>query len=193
MPRLDWKVALKGLAGFAIGVAVWVFLTPLYNRLIAGGAQAAIRAFEEPKVTNLRERDEKYWIIDRSDFDPRSKRPAVQLQDLTFNIVLLTALFAASPRTFSNRNVGGFVAAAVILGLTHVLGVIAEVMSYYANRFGMWSTVHYSGFERNFWGVANHSYRLVLMYAFAFALWWVFRDPGTVAASPAKAKKKRKK
>lgn len=191
MPRLDWKVALKGLAGFTVGVAVWVFMTPLYNRVIAAGAEAVIRAFEDPKATNLRERDEKYWIIDRSDFDPRSKRPAVQLQDLTFNVVLLTALFAASPRTFSNRNVGGFAAAAVLLGLTHVFGVIAEVMSYYAGRFGMWSTVHYSDFERHFWGVMNHFYRLVLMYALGFALWWIFRDPGT-AAVPAKAKKRRK-
>jgi hypothetical protein len=40
--------------------------------------------------------------------------------------------------------------------------------------------------------VANHSYRLVLMYAIAFALWWVFRDPGIEAPRPAKKAKKRR-
>ena len=40
--------------------------------------------------------------------------------------------------------------------------------------------------------VINHFYRLVLMYAFAFALWWIFRDPAAEAA-PAGAKKKKKK
>ncbi len=55
----------------------------------------------------------------------------------------------------------------------------------------MWSKVHYSDFERNFWGVANHFYRLVLMYAIAFALWWIFRDKGVEKEPVAKKKKRR--
>ncbi|HET8798530.1 MAG TPA: exosortase H-associated membrane protein, partial [Thermoanaerobaculia bacterium] len=131
--------------------------------------------------------------VDRADFDPRSQRPAIPLRDLTFNVILLTALFAASKRTFSDRNIGGFIAAVVILALTHVLGAIAEVMSIYVAKLGMWSTVHYSDAQRTFWGVANHFYRLVLMYAIAFALWWVFRDRAEAGpVRPAAGKKKRR-
>ena len=191
MPRIDWRLVLKGLAGFAAGVALWAFLTPVYDRVIAASAEKVLRTFEEPAVTRLRPQDDNHTTVDREDFDPRSKqRPAIPIRDLTFNIVLLTALFAASRRTFSDRNIGGFVLAAACLALTHVLGTVAEVMSIYVAKLGMWSTVHYGSMERTVWGVLNHFYRLVLMYAIAFALWWVFRDPGT--AAPAGAKKKRR-
>lgn len=176
MPRVEWRVALKALAGFAAGVALWALLSPLYDRAIAVGAQGILRVFEEPKVTRLRPTSGQFTTVDRADFDPRSKRPGISIRDLTFNIALLTALFATSRRVFSDRNIGGFFAAAATLSLTHILAVITEVMSIYVAKLGMWSQVHYGAFARNFWGVSNHFYRLVLMYAIAFALWWVFRD-----------------
>ncbi|HVG23835.1 MAG TPA: exosortase H-associated membrane protein [Thermoanaerobaculia bacterium] len=190
MPRIDWRLAVKALAGFLAGLALWVLLTPAYDRVIAAAAEKTLNLFERPAVTRLRPAEDNYVTVDRRDFDPRSKRPALALHDLTFNIILLTALFAASKRTFSDRNIGGFLVACAALALTHVLGTIAEVMSIYVAKLGMWSTVHYSSLERNVWGVANHFYRLVLMYAIAFALWWVFRDTGAAAVP---AKKKRRK
>ncbi|HEX6085749.1 MAG TPA: exosortase H-associated membrane protein [Thermoanaerobaculia bacterium] len=189
MPRLDWRLAVRALAGFLAGLAVWVFLSPLYNRAIAAAAEKTMRVFESPAVTQLRPAEDNYVTVDRKDFDPRSKRPGIALHDLTFNVILLTALFAASKRPFSDRNIGGFFAAAAILALTHILGLVIEVMSIYVAKLGMWSTVNYSNVERNVWGVANHFYRLVLMYAIAFALWWVFRDAST--AEVAKKKKRR--
>ncbi len=192
MPRIDWRLVLKGLAGFVAGVAVWALLTPMYDRVIAASAEKLMRAFENPPVTQLRPQEDNFVTVDREDFDRRStRRPAIPIRDLTFNIVLLTALFAASKRTFSDRNIGGFLLAAVCLALTHVLGTVAEVMSIYVAKLGMWSTVNYGALERNVWGVLNHFYRLVAMYAIAFALWWTFRDPGTAAAAAPQKKKRR--
>ena len=193
MPRIDWRLALKALAGFAAGLAIWVFLTPMYDGFLAASAGKVLRTFEDPPVTHLRHGETHYTIVDRSDFDRRSKRPGIQLRDLTFNIVLLTALFAASRRTFSDRNIGGFLLATALLVVSHIGGTVVEVMSIYVAKLGMWSTVHYSDFDRHFWGVANHFYRLVLMYAIAFALWWVFRDPGLPDSAPAPAKKKKRR
>jgi hypothetical protein len=192
LPRIDWRLAVKALAGFLAGLAVWVFLSPLYNRLIAATAEKTMHLFERPPVTQLKPAADNYVTVDRRDFDPRSKRPGIALHDLTFNVILLTALFAASKRTFSDRNIGGFLAAAAALALTHVLGTVVEVMSIYVAKLGMWSTVHYSNIERNVWGVTNHFYRLVLMYAIAFALWWIFRDASTAAPAAAAKKKKRR-
>ena len=191
MPRVDWRTALRAIAGFLAGLLLWAALTPLYDRVVAAGAEAVIRTFEHPKVTRLRPADDRTVTVDRSDFDPRSKRPAIPVHDLTFNIALLTALFAISQRPMSDRNIGGFLIAATILTFTHIGGTIAEVMALYASRLGAWSQVNYSDLERNVWGVANHFYRLVLMYAIAFALWWIFRD-AAAPGRPAPAKKKRR-
>jgi hypothetical protein len=192
LPRLEWRTALRAIAGFLAGLVMWIFLTPVYDKAVAAGAQAVMRVFENPKVTRLRPAEDNHVTVDRADFDPRSKRPGIPVRDLTFNIALLTALFAVSKRPFSDRNIGGFLLALLALYVTHVFGTICEVMAIYVARLGMWSTVHYSDLERNVWGVLNHFYRLVLMYAIAFALWWIFRDPATEAA-PAPAKKKKKK
>lgn len=189
MPGIKWRVALKALAGFAAGVAIWFLLSPVYDRVIAAGAEAVIRATERPKVTSLRPQADNYVTVDRRDFDPRSKRPGIPIRDLTFNFVLLLALFAAVPRPLSDRNFGGFLSASAILAVTHVLATVVEVMTLYSGKLGPWSRAHYGDFARNAWGVANHSYRVVLMYAIAFALWWVFRDPGL---EPVKGKKKRR-
>jgi hypothetical protein len=192
LPRLAWRTALRALAGFAAGLAIYVLITPLYDRVIAAVAEKTLRAFERPPVTRLHRAEDGNVTVDRSDFDPRSKRPGIPLRDLTFNFVLLCALFAANERPMSDRNIGGFLAASAVLALTHVLGAATEVMSIYALKLGMWSQIHYSGFERNFWGVANHFYRLVLMYAIAFALWWIFRPPAA-AASPLRPRRRRGK
>jgi hypothetical protein len=194
LPRLDWRIALKALAGFLAGLALWMLLTPLYDRVVGSVAQATLRAFERPSVTRLHREDDGYTTVDRSDFDPRSKkRPTVAIKDLTFNFVLLAALFAMARRPFSDRNIGGFLAASAALALTHVGAVITEVMSIYVAKLGMWSTVHYGDVARNVWGVTSTFYRVVLMYAIVFALWFVFRDPGTTPAPAAKKTKKRRR
>ena len=191
MGRLDWRLALRALGGFAVGLVIWATLSPLYDQWIARAAELTLRAFEKPAVTRLRPAEDQYVTVDRTDFDPRSKRPAIPIRDLTFNFVLLTALFALGKRPFSDRNIVGFLLASVILSVTHVFGAVAEVMSIYVAKLGLWSTVHYSSFARNFWGVANHFYRLVLMYAIAFALWWIFR--GNDGGQRAQAKGRRRK
>lgn len=189
MPRLDWRLAAKGLAGFAAGVLIWMALSPLYDRALAAGAETILRAFENPPVTRLRPAGDGFVTVDRADFDRRSKRPAMPVRDLTFNFVLLAALFAMAKRPFSDRNIGGLFAAAGILALTHLGAVVVEVMSIYVAKLGAWSRVNYGSLERNFWGVASHFYRLVLMYAIAFGLWWVFRD---TEGAVGKKKKQRK-
>ena len=194
MPRLDWRLAVRVVAGFVAGLAIWLLLSPLYDRVIAASAQKVLNAFERPDVTRLHRATDGYITVNRTDFDPRSKRPAIPLHDLTFNIILLAALFATSKRVFSDRNMFGFVVAAMVLAVTHVLGLVTEVMSIYVAKLGGWSKVHYTAVDRNVWGVASHFYRLVLMYALAFALWWVFRDTSRdQAGKTAPVAKKRKR
>jgi hypothetical protein len=192
LPRIDWRTALKGLAGFVVAVVIWATVSPLYDRFVAAGAEALMRAFESPQVTHLNANGTDV-TVDRSDFDPRSPHPGLPVIDLTFNWVLLAALFAINPRPFSDRNMLRFAIASVILAATHILALATEVMSIYVLRLGTWSRLHYGDFARNFWGVANHSYRFVLMFAIAFALWWVLRPGDDVPASRSTRKASRRR
>jgi hypothetical protein len=176
------RAALRAIAGFLAGLAIWTFASPLYDRFLAAAAEAAMRVVERPEITRLNAQGN-LVSVDRIDFSPTSKHPAIPVDDLTFNFLLVTALFAASPRPFSDRNIGGFLAACAVLAVTHVFGLIAEVMSIYVLKLGAWSYAHYSDWSRNFWGVANHAYRLVLMYAIGFAVWWAFRPTGEQRAA----------
>lgn len=174
------KPVLKGLVGFVLGLGLWWGLTPTYNAVVARPAEMILRVTERPPVTRI-DVQGRGLIINREDFPPKSPRPGVPLSDLTFNVALVVALFAASRETFSNRNVVGFTLAMVVLYLTHIAGLVATIKSIYALKLGQWSVATYGPFARNFWGAAEHFYRLVGMYAFGFAVWWVFRPSGTPA------------
>jgi len=174
LPRIDWRTALKGLAAFIVAVAIWAGVSPLYDRAVAAGAEVLMRTFERPAVTTLIATGSDVKV-DRSDFDPRSPRPGLPVIDLTFNWVLLAALFAINPRPFSDRNIFRFLLASLLLYITHIAALATEVMSIYVLRLGPWSRVHYGELARNFWGTLNHSYRFVLMFAIVFGLWWALR------------------
>ena len=190
--KLDRRAALRAGIGFLLALGVWAALSQPYDALLAKSATAIIRAFERPAVTTLTN-DGQLIVVNRSDFDPRSKAPALSADDLTFNVIILVALFALEQRPMRDRNIRGLAIALVILMLVHVFAVIVEVMSIYVAKLGPWSTVHYSDFERNAWGVAYAGYRTVLMYAIPFGLWWAFRAPETAETRAAKPKTKRAK
>jgi hypothetical protein len=194
LPRGGWRTAAKVTAGFFAGLALWLALSDPYAKVIAAAVQPILRLSESPPVTRLRAEGPRI-IVDRSDFPVRSARPNLPLHDQTFNIILLTALFASNTPLFSNRNVAAFLIALLLLFLTHVLGFVAAVKSVYALQLGAWSEAHYGPVWRNFWAGTSHFYRLVGMYAIAFLLWWALRPappPKQTAAGAPKKRRRRK-
>lgn len=190
--RALWLTVAKAVAGFLLGLALWWGLTPAYGSAMAGGAEPLIRVFERPRVTRLRAENREV-IVNRADFPPASPRPGIPADDLTFNFILLTTLFAAVRNTFSNRNVVSYLVACAILYVTHVFGLIAAVESIYALQLGPWSAANYGPFARNFWGAAAHFYRLVGVYAFAFIIWWLLQPQRGDEAEPAARQRGKKK
>ena len=188
--RLDKKAALRATLGFLVALGVWAALAQPYDVLLAKSATFVMRLFESPSVTMLTN-DGPMLVVNRSDFDRRSKAPAISGDDITFNVIILVALFALEQRPMRDRNIRGLLLALVILFGAHVAAVISEVMSIYVEKLGPWSYNHYGDFARNAWGVAWASYRTVLMYAIPFGLWWAFRAP-EIEASAAKTTPKKK-
>jgi hypothetical protein len=164
----------KAAAGFVAGVVLWWTLATPYTVLLATIAQPLIRMFERPVVTRLIA-DGTEMTIDRADFPPSSPRPALEVMDLTANVILLTTLFAANPRPVRDRNIRALFFACLSLVPVHVLAVIVNVQSIYALRLGPWSAANYGAFARNFWGAGAHFYTLIGAFGAAFALWWLFR------------------
>ena len=170
------RIVLRGMIGFLIGLAVWGGLSVPYTRLLASLSQIVLRLDERPPVTTITAHGT-LMMVDRSDFpsSPSAMRFGVESTDITFNLILLTTLFAASSRALSDRNVLGFAGAAAALVLVHVAAVVSFVKAYYSEGFGTWSASHFGFVARHFWGAAPYFYSVVGVYGFAIALWWLFR------------------
>jgi hypothetical protein len=176
------KLAGKGAAGFLIALAVWLWLSAPYARLLASLSEGAIRLAERPAVTSITAQGT-LMVIDRMDIhrSPASMQLAVESTDITFNFILLLTLFAASGRALSDRNVFGFIGAAIALVFVHVAAVVSFVKAEYALNMGAWSAAHYGLVARKFWGAAPYFYSVIGVYGFAFALWWLFRPASTTS------------
>lgn len=184
-----WRLVLKGAVGFLIGLAIWAGLSVPYTRLLASLSQTVVRLDERPPVTSITP-DGTLMVVDRRDLPPPpAGRLGVQSTDITFNLILLMTLFAASSRALSDRNVFGFAVAAVALVFVHVAAVVSFVKAYYALSFGSWSASHYGFVASHIWGAAPYFYSVVGVYGFAIALWWLFRPSSTSASKePARAR-----
>lgn len=174
MPRSLWPALGKGAAGFLAGFALWFALSAPYARVLAWLSEPLLRVFERPSVTRLIPRGTEL-TIDRSDFPRGGARPALALMKLTFNIILLTTLFAVNRKPLSDRNVLGFFLSSLVLVVVHVAAVVTNVQSIYALQLGPWSERNYGAVARNFWGGGAHFYTVIGVFGASFALWWLFR------------------
>jgi len=166
----NWRQLAKGAAGFLIGLAIWLVLTPVYNKAIAFGARGLLAIIQREPAPDFRPKGREVLVI-RSDVPAGSPRPGIPLYDLTFNIVLLTTLFAVSKRPLGDANVKGFLIAIVILFFTHVLALTIWTKELYASWFGDLSATGYSDLSRLIWTRSVLFYRIVGQFAIPVVLW----------------------
>ena len=170
-----WRQLLKGAAGFAIGLVVWLTLTPAYNRALAFSARGLLAVIQREPAPEFRQKGREVLVI-RPDVAPRSSRPGIPLYDLTFNIVLLTTLFAVNKKSFGDGNVKGFLIAIAVLFLTHVLALTIWTRQLYVSWFGELSANDYGDLSRLLWTRAVLFYRIVAQFAIPVLLWWLLSD-----------------
>jgi hypothetical protein len=183
LPNDLGKSLARAAAGFVAGMLLWWTLAAPYARLLAAAGEPLVRLGESPAVTHLIA-DGTGLTVDRTDFPRSSPRPGLLLMDLTANVIVLTALFAANRRPLQDRNIGGLALACAALVAVHVAAVVVNVESIYALRLGPWSERHYGAFARNFWGAAAHCYSIIGAFGAVFALWWLFRPADPVLRVP---------
>jgi hypothetical protein len=165
--------ALRFLAGFAAGALVWWWTSPPYLRLLATLAQPLLhidRRFADAVLLGL---DRIVRVTSASEL-PMAHIPA---DLLTYNLILLIALFATLP--FTRRTLRAFGISLLVMLAAHVAGLLISVESTYALRMGAWSEAHTGAVGQNVWLMLELFYRIVGMFGVAFGCWWAARGGET--------------
>jgi hypothetical protein len=169
--------ALRFLAGLAIGVWIWWAVTPAYNHVLAPAAQLLLHADRRLADAVLVPQERKILITSSTPL-PIATMPADQL---TYNIILLLALFASNDKPWRVPNVRGLAIALVILFASHCIGLLISIESTYAVRQGAWSEQHYGDAAANFWLTTELVFRIVGMFGVVFASWWALGHSKSVS------------
>ncbi len=157
--------ALRFVAGALAGFLIWWCATPIYNDALASAAEKILSVDKRLCGPHAEDVDRGIFVHPRLCVAPVATIPADQL---TYNIILLAALFA-----MRSRSIGGFVLSLAVIAITHVLSLAVSIESTYAARSGAWSEQHYSWIEQEVWVSAEFLWRLVGMFAIVFACWWL--------------------
>jgi hypothetical protein len=169
--------ALRFLAGLALGVWVWWAATPAYNYVLAPSTQLLLHVDRRLADAVLVPQDRKIFITSATPL-PTATMPADQL---TYNVILLLALFAMNERPWRLANIRGLAIALAILFVSHCIGLIISIESTYAMRQGVWSDQHYGDAAANFWLTAELVFRIVGMFGVVFASWWALSHSKSVS------------
>jgi len=154
-------------------VAIWLALRPAIDTVVAGFAQTLIRSFEYPRVTRLVVEDHRVQMR-RTDLRTDSKVPSVSMNEITFNTIVLLALYLALPNPFSKRQLERLFMGWCVLCLTQSINLLFHVKTMYAMGLGEWSQHHYSDFARNVFGFGRYFTDLPGRFSFPFLIWLGF-------------------
>ena len=167
-----WPRVLRFVAALAVAAIAWYNLTPLYDGLLAGVAAPLLKIDRRFRDAKLTAHDR---IITVASKEKRGGLPGADIpaDELTYNIILLTALFASNRRPLRDRNVAAFLKSVALVVALHVVGVLLSIESTYSVRMGAWSAEHYGTAARYVWSYAEIFYRLVGMFGVVFVCWWL--------------------
>jgi hypothetical protein len=175
---MDYGRLLRNLLLWLVPVAaVWVALTPFYNRFLIVSSGNLLRLVESPNVTELlpAAEDDNYARITRRDFPPaRRNVSSLRVTDVHFHLVLLAVLFLAVPGVGWRQRSENLGWACLIAVFFHILLVFFWVKFVYATQLGPWSLEHYGAFARNFFGLGKHLLDLPFKLAFPLVMWAAF-------------------
>ena len=119
------RFAGRFLVLFAAAAVLWTFLTPAYNRTVAGAAGGLFRLVERSNVTSVRAEGGNLWIDRATEEGPQ---PFNYFDPyLYFAVVPLVALVLATPRLGAARRAKRLVLGMAGLFLLHLTYVVGSV------------------------------------------------------------------
>ena len=154
-------------------VVIWLVLRPAIDTVVAGLTQTLIRSFEHPRVTRLVVEDHRTQMR-RSDLRTDSKVPSVSMTEVTFNTIVLLALYLALPHPFSRKQLERLFMGWCLLCLSQSVNLLFHVKTLYSMGLGEWSQHHYSDLARNIFGFGRYFTDLPGRFSFPFLIWLGF-------------------
>lgn len=181
-----WR-AVRLAAGLAIGVAIWWTCGDAWNRALAFLAEPLMKLDHRIAQTSLVAVGHTIVVQPLVTAVPMATIPADQL---TFNVILLVALFASNRAPFSDRNMKAFAIALVVVLLLQPIGLFISIESTYALRQGAWSDQNYGQNAQQFWVNLEVFYRLIGMFGVVFAAWWLAQGEAATATTASRRRRK---
>lgn len=173
-----WR-ALRLVAGLALGILLWWSCGDAWNRALAVMAHPLMKLDSRIAQTDLVAVGHTIVVQPLVAPLPMATIPADQL---TYNVILLVALFASNRAPFSDRNMKAFAIALAIVLLLHPIGLFISIESTYAMQQGAWSDQHYGETAQRLWVNAEVFYRLIGMFGVVFAAWWMAGSDNATAS-----------
>ncbi len=164
--------AVRFLGGLTLGIAIWWIVTPAYNKLLAPATELLLHADRRLAPAVLVPQERKVFVTSSTPL-PVATMPADQL---TYNIILLLALFASNDGSWRVANLRALAIALVILFVSHCVGLVISIESTYAVQQGVWSEQNYGNAAANFWQTTEVVFRIVGMFGVVFASWWALSN-----------------
>ena len=151
-------------------IVIWLLIRPAVDRATAGLAQTLVRSFEYPRVTRLVVSDH-HVQMRRTDLRTDSAVPTVSMTEVSFNTIILLALYLALPRPFSRRQLERLFMGWCLLYFSQAVNLVFHVKTLYALGLGEWSQHYYSDLARNVFGFGRYFTDLPGRYSFPFLIW----------------------
>jgi hypothetical protein len=149
----------------------WVLVTPLYNVFLRHATSNLLHLFESPNVTTLQPADRHTVMVLRADLAARGSLREIRVTDLHFPLILLAALFLATPGPTLGERLSSLGVAILVSAFFHLVLFTFYVQFVYATQLGSWSGERYSHAAQIFWGLGKHLLDLPFKFALPLLLW----------------------
>jgi hypothetical protein len=175
--RRGWALRLARNLAFTAPIAMllWLLASPFLSLFVAKAAERLTRLAERPAVTRIELSQGEDALISRADTRAGGRLPyRVRVTDIHFPLVLLIAIFLATPDVGAGERFANLGYALLIILFFFIIDLFFWVKFAYATQLGAWSAARYGPFARNFWGLGKHVLDLPVKLALPFALWAAF-------------------
>lgn len=175
--RRGWALRLARNLAFTAPIAMllWLLVSPFLSLFVAKAAERLTRLAERPAVTRIELSQGEDALISRADTRAGGRLPyGVRVTDIHFPLVLLIAIFLATPDVPAGERFANLGYALLVILFFFIVDLFFWVKFAYATQLGAWSAAHYGPFARNFWGLGKHVLDLPVKLALPFALWAAF-------------------
>ena len=157
------------IAGFVVATLVWLWISPLLARGVTAATEPLLHLDTRFRDAQLSASESMVSVDAPHGTFPQTKYPSDQL---TFNLILLVALFASNRKPWRDRNLIAFLISLAIILALQPLALLVTIETYYSG-FTKWGETQYGNVATSVWLILSMFWRLVGMFGAVFACWWL--------------------